>query len=140
MRVGPLLLAMIFRLTWWWLVNDFFGFPRGFVDVFIAEQSEINNGSLPINYSLPGISRGEIGWMRGWALEYIFYLCGEDCVVRFHGGISDLADIENQAEENLRRSFAVVGLLNETDIFFDMIDARVQYLNTSRDEALTTII
>jgi hypothetical protein len=51
------------------------------------------------------------------------YLCGEECVNRYDMGEIDLADIERQAEANLRHSFSVVGLSNETGEFYDMITA-----------------
>ena len=46
-------------------------------------------------------------------------------------GHANLADIERQAEENLRHSFAVVGLLHELDAFYRMLSARVKYIDTS---------
>ena len=46
-------------------------------------------------------------------------------------GVSNLEQIEIQAANNLRNSFAVVGLLNETENFFDMVTARVSYMNMS---------
>jgi hypothetical protein len=88
-------------------------------------------GRLGLDFDNPGLRPGELGWIRGYSLVYLFYLCGEDCIVRYHTGISTLDELERQAEGNLRHSFAVVGLLNETNIFFDMIAARVQYMNTS---------
>jgi hypothetical protein len=39
--------------------------------------------------------------------------------------------MECQAANNLRHSFAVVGLLQETDTFYDMVTKRVQYVNMS---------
>jgi len=65
------------------------------------------------------------------ALKFILSLCGEDCAVRLLAGIATLQDLERQAESNLRQSFAVVGLFNESDIFYDMLSARVDYLDTS---------
>jgi len=77
------------------------------------------------------LKHDEPGWLKHMCLLYIFYLCGEDCMVRFYSGESSLDDLEIQAAHNLRNSFAVVGLSNETDTFFDMINARVDYLDTS---------
>lgn len=77
------------------------------------------------------------GWATRYAMLYIFYLCGEDCAARWEmssSGYNDdrlLAQLEQQAANNLRRSFAVVGLLHETDTFFDMVTARVQYIDMS---------
>jgi hypothetical protein len=59
------------------------------------------------------------------------FLCGEDCIVRYAQGRANLEDIERQAEENLRHSFAVVGILTEMDDFYKMVNARVQYMDTN---------
>lgn len=81
------------------------------------------------------------GWAHRYALLYIFYLCGEDCAARYEMGMGGgpdseehqviLDQLEEQAANNLRQSFAVVGLLHETDTFYDMLTARVQYLDMS---------
>ena len=71
------------------------------------------------------------GWMHRMSLLYLTALCGEDCLNRYHLGASGLEQIEQQAANNLRRSFAVVGLLNETTTFYNMIDARINYVNMS---------
>ena len=42
-----------------------------------------------------------------------------------------MEQLEQQAANNLRQSFAVVGLLHETETFFDMVTARVQYIDMS---------
>ena len=55
------------------------------------------------------IDVASLGWIRSFALEGILYLCGEDCLVRYHAKLTTLAELETQAEENLRHSFAVVG-------------------------------
>jgi len=68
------------------------------------------------------------GWANHFALKQIMMFCGEDCVVRYIHGSATLEDIERQAEENLRHSFAVVGLLTETQAFYDMVSARVTYM------------
>ena len=69
------------------------------------------------------------GWVRRMALQYIFYLCGEDCHSRMEVGKATLQEIEAQAAYNLRHSFAVVGLLDDQDTFFEMIHARVDYMD-----------
>ena len=71
------------------------------------------------------------GWINRMCLGYIMYLCGEDCIVRYAAGTATLTDLELQAEGNLRQSFAVVGILEEVDTFYEMLTARVQYMNTS---------
>jgi hypothetical protein len=70
-------------------------------------------------------------WINRMSLGYIMYLCGEDCIVRYAAGTATLQDLELQAEGNLRQSFAVVGLLEEVDTFYEMLTARVQFMNTS---------
>lgn len=78
------------------------------------------------------------GWAHHAALEYIFYLCGEHSLSQFVElqGNRDIEReyvrvVEEQAEYNLRNSFAVVGLLNEAQGFFDMITHRVSYMDMS---------
>jgi len=69
------------------------------------------------------------GWVALMSLHYILYLCGEDCHTRLEAGKATLEQVEAQAAYNLRNSFAVVGLLKEQDTFFEMIDARVDYMD-----------
>jgi len=73
-----------------------------------------------------------LGWVNHFSLVYIMNICGEDCMVRYltHGNVT-LTELEAQASHNLRHSLAVVGLLHETDTFYDMITARVQYMDLS---------
>ena len=51
------------------------------------------------------------GWMRRYALNQVYDLCGSDCRVRHFQNRSTLTEIVAQAEWNLRHSFAVVGIL-----------------------------
>jgi hypothetical protein len=78
--------------------------------------------------AIPGKIKGR-GWVHRMATSYITYLCGEDCVARDTLEVGSLEQFERQAANNLRQSITVVGLLNETDKFFDMITARVGYVN-----------
>ena len=73
----------------------------------------------------------ESGWAFRMCLEHMLYLCGEDCISRYEYGIMPLEEIETQAESNLRNSFSVVGLLNETDTFYEMLTRRIAYLDMS---------
>ena len=101
--------------------------------VAVDEQQHENDGHLLD----ADTSSGGFGWVRTCSLEYILQLCGEDCVVRYKNGQASLEQITIQAEYNLRYGFAVVGLLEEDqEIFFDMITARVDYMNTSRNADL----
>jgi hypothetical protein len=78
------------------------------------------------------------------SLVYLFYLYGED--VRYNNNNNNnnnslrgssssfvvLFDkLEAQAAASLQQSFAVVGLLNESNVFFDTITVCVQYINTT---------
>jgi hypothetical protein len=76
------------------------------------------------------------GWANRYALLYIFYLCGEDCAARYEMGLGSLDQLEFQAANNLRQSFAVVGLLHETETYYDMLTARVQYLDMGLHPAI----
>ena len=76
-------------------------------------------------------------WAGPAIMKQLHHICGEDCLVRNHLGLMSLDQIERQARHNLQHSFAVVGLLNETDTFYDMITARVGYMNTSLNPHVT---
>jgi len=71
------------------------------------------------------------GWAYGALKNYTLQLCGEDCHSRIDTGAMTLEDAVYQAESNLRNSFSVVGLLNETESFYDMIETRISYMNMS---------
>ena len=86
------------------------------------------------------------GWAHRHALGYILHLCGEDCNIRYAHAQAQLgtnfresherALIESflrQADYNLRHSIAVVGLQDDMDGFYDMVTARIQYMNMSRN-------
>ncbi|CAB9504317.1 expressed unknown protein [Seminavis robusta] len=76
-------------------------------------------------------------WAAPAALKQINHLCGEECVVRQEAGLLTLDQIETQARHNLQHSFAVVGLLHETQSFYDMITARAAYMDTSLNPHVT---
>lgn len=72
------------------------------------------------------------GWASRMALQYLQQVCGDDCVVRsYNASTSNLQEIELQASANLRQGFAVVGVMSNIDEFYDMLNKRVAYLNTS---------
>ena len=74
---------------------------------------------------------GAGGWITEFSYNYLWYICGEDCVARGWPGmpeLGNLGELETQASENLRHSFAVVGLLEKTDRFYEMVRKRVAYL------------
>jgi hypothetical protein len=78
-----------------------------------------------------------MGWAYSYCLEYILYLCGEDCLNRYEHGMITLEEMETQAASNLRQSFSVVGLLHETDNFYEMVTSRIQYVNMSLNPSVT---
>ncbi|CAK0809532.1 unnamed protein product [Prorocentrum cordatum] len=61
------------------------------------------------------------GWAHRLALSCVLQLCGEDCLVRWNEGVASIAELERQARENLRYSFAVVGLSHEPEVFYKMV-------------------
>mmetsp|Transcript_7975 Transcript_7975/g.9318 ORF Transcript_7975/g.9318 Transcript_7975/m.9318 type:complete len:136 (+) Transcript_7975:510-917(+) len=76
-------------------------------------------------------------WYKLFALEFIVSICGEDCYVRWAYNISSLSDLMDQAEDNLRQSFAVIGLLNETENFYKMVSRRVHYHDVYASKAFS---
>ena len=82
-----------------------------------------------------GSSSGIVGEGGGWAtlraVTYMVYLCGDHCWGSIAAGTLTLRELEEAAAYNLRNSFAVVGLLHETDSFYDMVSKRVSYIDTS---------
>ena len=73
------------------------------------------------------------GWAYEYLMTYLLYICGEDCLTRFELGIMQLHDMEIQAESNLLQAFSVVGLLEEIDEFYDMVDQRFEYIDMSQN-------
>ena len=69
--------------------------------------------------------------MRFKLLPCYVFRVDQDCSIRYLKGISNVSDLEKQAEGNLRLSIAVVGLLEDMDTFYEMLSDRVAYLNTS---------
>jgi len=81
------------------------------------------------------------GWARSFASEYVLYYCGDDCAIKLRLASADKEEqvwqeVLAQAEFNLRHSFAVVGLLEDSDNFFDMIDKRVGYVNMTQAQSI----
>lgn len=70
-----------------------------------------------------------------WAVkEYLLPFCGVDCENRWDRGEMTFEQMALQAEGNLKRSFAVVGLLNETESFYEMVTARIGYLDMKNNK------
>jgi hypothetical protein len=155
----PVLRTTILREPFSWLVSRFFWhgndnyFSCNDIDAAAAgDHQQQDNGGQQQDDDDDDDDACQIhqthgrGWANRYALLYIFYLCGEDCAARYelscsssndrsghHGKQTSrrllLAQMEQQAANNLRQSFAVVGLLNETEIFYDMVASRVQYMS-----------
>ena len=130
----PVLRVTMMREPFSWLVSKFFwhksmsGTLKGRNGTHVPLVSCDNNLS-----DFEGISE----WAGPAIMKQLDHICGEDCLVRNHLGMMSLEQTERQARHNLQHSFAVVGLLNETDTFFDMITARVGYMNTSLNPHVT---
>jgi hypothetical protein len=141
----PVLRTTIIRDPFSWLVSKFFWHSDP-LDGGGAEDDNNNNAvqhalkcddvemaTTPVSpFTVDDKVAQQGGWANRYALNYIVYLCGEDCASRYHQGIGNLQQMERQAANNLRHSFAVIGLLEETDTFYDMVTKRVQYVNMSR--------
>ena len=134
----PVLRATLIRDPFTWPISKF-AWHTNKTDSYVCDQPVTIVNGVP-NYfkgsrgaqpHLIGMNDGKPGWLKRMSLGYIFYLCGEDCFVRYAGGAATLEDLERQAENNLRRGFAVVGLMEEVDLFYEMLTARIGYLNTS---------
>jgi len=126
----PVIRTTIVRDPWSWLLSKFFwhGYQR-WTSCDDIENATMFSGRVRVPASEIEVYNHPRGWATRSALQYIMYICGEDCRSRMHlGYIKSLDELEIQSEGNLRRSFAVVGLLNETDTFYDMLDARVAYM------------
>lgn len=111
-----------------WLLSKYFwhGNNNGLCD-------DIPSASLLTNITNAD-GRQEWGWAYEYLMTYILYICGEDCLTRFELGVMTLEDMEVQAESNLRQAFTVVGLLEEMDDFYDMVDQRFGYVNMTASE------
>ncbi|KAL3913967.1 MAG: hypothetical protein SGILL_006284 [Bacillariaceae sp.] len=72
-------------------------------------------------------------WMYDLVHAYLMPFCGVDCSNRFSLGIMSYDEAAAQAASNLRQSFSVVGLLNETDRFYEMVSSRIGYLDMTRN-------
>jgi hypothetical protein len=113
----PVQRTVLLREPFSWLISRFFWNPA-YRDAYkcddTASAAFYNNGTFHIKGA---------GWGYEVMLDHLMYLCGEECINRYDMGEINLVDIERQAEANLRHSFSVVGLLNETGVFYDMVTA-----------------
>jgi len=137
----PVLRVTVMRDPFTWLISKYF-WHRTKEDKEnnstcdnIAEGILRNTG-VPRPHELDMDNSGP-GWISRMSLGYIMYVCGEDCIARYAAGAATLQDLELQAEGNLRQAFAVVGILEEVDTFYEMVTARVQYIDTSLNPHIT---
>lgn len=119
----PVHRVTVIREPFSWLLSKFFWHKtKGLCD-------DIPSASLLTNITNASDGKQEWGWAYEYLVTYILYICGEDCLTRFEMGIMTLKDMEVQAESNLRQAFTVVGLFEEMDDFYDMVDQRFGYVN-----------
>ena len=118
----PVLRTTVVREPFTWLVSKYFWHWNK----FFKNKNPVHT-----------CDSGDTKWMDDFATEYILKLCGEDCYVRHSLRDESLDSLAFQAEGNLRHGFAVVGLVNETDTFYDMVTKRVGYLNMSLNPSVT---
>lgn len=74
--------------------------------------------------------RVDMEWAEVFARQYMMALCGIDCPVRLAEGLATITQLERQADDNLKQSFAVVGLLNNFSQFESMMRKRFAYTAT----------
>lgn len=122
----PVLRVTLVRDPFPWFLSRFFWLGRNVKCDDIDAAVDFPKNLTQVDDWIKGA-----GWMIQDAYLYLFFLCGEDCAARHEKGIATLSQLEAQAASNLRQSFAVVGLLDNTEQFFDMIDARVKYMDFS---------
>lgn len=141
----PVLRVTVMREPFSWLTSKFFWhdyhhFRDGsYVSPYSSERKnnkviadcKSKNLPEPTFVKCDDIDTAATGWATNRAMTYIFYLCGEHCMGGYAKGTMTLDEMERQAAYNLRNSFAVVGLLEKTDDFYDMVSRRVYYMNTS---------
>jgi len=122
----PMHRTVLLREPFSWLMSRFFW--------ALEYRSKFKCDDIPtVTKYGTNLTFAQSGWAYQVVLEALFSLCGEDCINRYETNEIDLMEIEQQAESNLRHSFSVVGLLNETDSFYDMVSARIQYSNMSNN-------
>jgi hypothetical protein len=99
-------------------------------------QTANNNGqnnkkmaAEPIPVPVNPITGKKLSWVEQFCIAHLIKLCGNDCRIRYENGMMNLEEIENQVEDNIRYAFSIVGLLNETESFYNMITDRIQYVN-----------
>ncbi len=111
----PVQRVTMVREPWSWLVSKFF-WHHGLSSEFRCDDLKTATD-----------------WAHDYALQGIVYFCGNDCGIRWDHNQMSLEELWIQSESNLRHAFTVVGLMNETNTFYEMLSTRVAYLNMSRN-------
>eukprot|EP00536_Pseudo-nitzschia_multiseries_P015709 jgi/Psemu1/43525/gm1.43525_g len=125
----PLHRITLLRDPWSWIISKFFWHQLDELDPD-HDGLPCEDLTLPTGYDHRDPSTGRLlGWCEYFSLKSLMKLCGNDCHIRYENKMMSLEEIEDQVESNLRNAFSVVGLLNETESFYDMITDRIDYVN-----------
>ena len=114
----PLHRATMLRDPWTWVMSRFHW------DKMLVANNDCRDVTVPLYNDAENP-----GWIEFLSMDYLLQLCGNDCKTRLSKKKMSLAEIEYQVEDNLRNAFSVVGLLEDSDSFYEMIDHRIQYLD-----------
>jgi hypothetical protein len=142
----PVLRTTVVREPFSWLLSKFFWHGHAKLhkcgNLTAAGHREFHLDQLD--------KASEPGWAHRTARFFVMQICGEDCQSRWDMATTKLgarfttrhedvllASFERQADYNLRHSFAVVGRVDESSGFYNMVSARVHYLNMSRNLHVT---
>lgn len=153
----PVLRTTVVREPFSWLLSKFFWHQLHKVhrcdDV---EAAVIHNDKKPL-IKIDELNHDKAaGWAHRMALHMILQLCGEDCHARWATAtlISDkkknsqttwtpqreqdlFRAMVQQADYNLRHSMTVVGLNGDMQGFYDMVTARISYVDMKRNPHIT---
>ena len=122
----PVQRVTLLRDPWSWLISKCFWHHRHTERLAdgrtLLRCDNIEEGSRPYPNA---------GWIAGDVMHCIAMICGFDCGIRFERNEITLVELRVQSERNLRHTFSVVGLLNETETFYDMVSNRIAYVDMS---------
>ena len=145
----PVQRVTMLRDPWSWIVSKFYwhklhlyippkshnqpyACQRVDYKIVARDQQKTDSSGRQINSKVPPvnpITGIQLSWVEQFCFAHLIKLCGNDCRIRYENGLMTLNEIENQVEDNLRYAFSIVGLLNETESFYNMITDRIQYVN-----------
>jgi hypothetical protein len=109
----PLHRAILFREPFSWVMSHFFWHKHYYKKMKCDDIKQV------ASYNIEDFESS--GPIYQTCLSLLLQICGSNCAHRYELGAITLEEIERQAESNLRHGFSVVGLLHETDTFFDML-------------------